>query len=72
MELITKKTLHLLAGRSNLPLAEEIAAHLGVKLGEPNLSEFANGEIHSKLRGERSAARTCSSSRPTGPAARCR
>jgi len=49
MELVTKKTLHLLAGRSNLPLAEEIAAHLGVKLGEPNLSEFANGEIHSKL-----------------------
>jgi ribose-phosphate pyrophosphokinase len=49
MELVTKKTLQLLAGRSNLPLAEEIAAHLGVKLGEPNLSEFANGEIHSKL-----------------------
>ena len=49
MELVTKKKLHLLAGRSNLPLAEEIADHLGVELGDPNLSEFANGEIHSKL-----------------------
>ena len=49
MELVTKKRLHLLAGRSNLPLAEEIADHLGVELGHPNLVEFANGEIHSRL-----------------------
>ncbi|MGK2948210.1 MAG: ribose-phosphate diphosphokinase [Acidimicrobiales bacterium] len=49
MELVTKKRLHLLAGRSNLPLATDIAEHLGVELGHPNLVEFANGEIHSKL-----------------------
>ena len=49
MELVTKKRLHLLAGRSNLPLATEIAECLGVELGHPNLSEFANGEIHSRL-----------------------
>ncbi|MEO6317631.1 MAG: ribose-phosphate diphosphokinase [Acidimicrobiales bacterium] len=49
MELVTKKRLHLLAGRSNLPLAAEIADHLGVELGHPNLVEFSNGEIHSKL-----------------------
>lgn len=49
MELVTKKRLHLLAGRSNLPLASEIAVCLGVELGHPNLVEFANGEIHSKL-----------------------
>jgi len=49
MELVTKKRLHLLAGRSNLPLAEEIADCLGVQLGNPNLVEFANGEIHSRL-----------------------
>lgn len=49
MELITKKRLHLISGRSNLPLAEEIAAHLGVELSEPNLGEFANGEIHCKF-----------------------
>jgi ribose-phosphate pyrophosphokinase len=49
MELVTKKRLQLLAGRSNLALAEEIAAELGVELGHPNLQEFANGEIHAKL-----------------------
>jgi ribose-phosphate pyrophosphokinase len=49
MELVTKKRLALLAGRSNLPLAEEIAAELSVELGHPNLVEFANGEIYSRL-----------------------
>ena len=49
MELVTKKKLHLLSGRSHLPLAEEIASILDEELGEPNLAEFANGEIHSKL-----------------------
>ena len=49
MELVTKKRLHLLSGRAHLPLAEEIADLLGEPLGEANLAEFANGEIHSKL-----------------------
>ena len=49
MELVTKKKLHLLSGRAHLPLAEEIAEILGEQLGEANLAEFANGEIHSKL-----------------------
>ena len=49
MELVTKKRLHLLAGRSNLALAEEIPDHLNVELGHPNLVEFANGEIYSRL-----------------------
>jgi ribose-phosphate pyrophosphokinase len=49
MELVTRKRLHLIAGRSNLPLATEIAECLGVPLSEANLSEFANGEIHAKL-----------------------
>ena len=49
MELVTKKRLHLLSGRSNLALAEEIAAELQVELGHPNLVEFANGEIYSRL-----------------------
>jgi ribose-phosphate pyrophosphokinase len=49
MELVTKKRLHLLAGRSNLPLAEEIAECLDVELGHPNLVDFANGEIYSRL-----------------------
>jgi ribose-phosphate pyrophosphokinase len=41
-----KRKLELVSGRSNRPLAEEIARHLGVVLGEPNLREFANGEIY--------------------------
>jgi ribose-phosphate pyrophosphokinase len=49
MELVTKKKLTLLAGRSHRPLAEEIAEHLGVQLVDPNLEEFANGEIHARL-----------------------
>ncbi len=49
MELVTKKRLHLLSGRTHLPLAQEIADVLGETLGEPNLAEFANGEIHCKF-----------------------
>jgi len=49
MELVTKKRLHLLSGRANLPLAEEIAARLGVTLGDANLAEFANGELHCRF-----------------------
>ncbi len=49
MELIPKKRLQLFSGRSNRPLAEAIAAHLQVELGEDNLSEFANGEVHCRF-----------------------
>ena len=49
MELVTKKRLQLFSGRSHTPLAEEIAAHLDVELGEANLSQFANGELHCKF-----------------------
>jgi len=46
MELVTKKKLHLVSGRAHLPLAQSIAEQLDVELGEMNLAEFANGEIH--------------------------
>ena len=49
MELVTHKKLYLVAGRASLSLAEEIAAELGEELGEPNLAEFANGEIHCRF-----------------------
>jgi ribose-phosphate pyrophosphokinase len=49
MELVTKKKLHLVSGRANLPLAEEIAGCLGVELGEANCTDFANGEIHCRF-----------------------
>lgn len=46
MELVTKKRLMLFSGRANVPLAEEIAKHLGVPLGDVELSTFADGEIY--------------------------
>src|ERR1700716_411628 len=49
MELVPKRKLHLLAGRSHLALAEEIASHLGVELSRPNLVDFANGEIRPRF-----------------------
>jgi ribose-phosphate pyrophosphokinase len=49
MELVTKKRLQLFSGRSHTPLAEEIAAHLSVELGNANLSQFANGELHCRF-----------------------
>ena len=49
MEPVTKKRLHLVSGRSNLPLAREIADQLDVELGEANIGEFANGELHCKF-----------------------
>jgi len=41
--------LKILAGRSNLPLAEKIAHHLGVELCDVTLGNFADGEIHAQI-----------------------
>jgi ribose-phosphate pyrophosphokinase len=49
MELITKKKLQLYSGRAHPQLALEIAQHLGVDLGNPNLTDFASGETHSRF-----------------------
>jgi ribose-phosphate pyrophosphokinase len=46
VELVTKKRLLLYSGRSHRELAEEIATHLGESLGEANLRNFGNGEVH--------------------------
>src|SRR5882762_6147344 len=49
MEIVTRKHLYLVSGRLSRPLAEEIAHELDVRLGEPNLAEFANGEINCRF-----------------------
>src|SRR5207247_733100 len=49
MEFTPKKRLELYAGRSNPALAAEVAADLGVPLGEPNLRDFPSGEIHCRF-----------------------
>jgi ribose-phosphate pyrophosphokinase len=48
MELVTRKRLALYSGRTHPQLAEEIAAHLGVELGDPTLVDFANTEIRAR------------------------
>src|SRR5919106_1905371 len=49
MELVAKRTLHLLTGRSHEELAAEIGDHLGVELGEANLVDFADTELRCKF-----------------------
>ena len=49
MELIPRKRLELYAGRAHRAVAEEIAEHLGVTLGETNLRSYANGEVHCRF-----------------------
>lgn len=49
MEAVTKKRLHLFAGRHNYGLAEDVAQELGVTLTESHLAQFANGETHCRF-----------------------
>lgn len=49
MELVSKKTLILVAGRGHHALAEEVAENLRVPLGDVVLSTFANGEIYCRF-----------------------
>ncbi len=51
MEVVPKKRLELYTGRSHPELAREIARHLGVELGQANITAFANGEIHCRFGG---------------------
>src|SRR3954449_4482804 len=48
LERVTKKRLALYTGACHPALAEEIADHLDVELGEPGLVTFANGEIRTR------------------------
>ena len=45
MEKVTTKRMSLYSGRTHPALAQEVATHLGVELGNHNLVEFANGEV---------------------------
>ena len=46
MEIGIKKRATLYSGTSNLPLAREIANHLGMNLGQVAINRFASGEIY--------------------------
>ncbi|MCB0955299.1 MAG: ribose-phosphate diphosphokinase [Ilumatobacteraceae bacterium] len=45
MEKVTTKRMALYSGRTHPALAEEVAGHLGIELGNPNIVQFANGEV---------------------------
>lgn len=49
MEQVTKKKLALFAGRNSTGLANAVSDGLGIGLGEANIAEFANGEIHCRF-----------------------
>ncbi len=49
MERVTTKRMALYSGRTHLALAEEIAEHLGIELGDPNLVEFSSGEYRPRF-----------------------
>ncbi|MEO0070848.1 MAG: ribose-phosphate pyrophosphokinase [candidate division WOR-3 bacterium] len=40
-----KEKLKIFSGRANRPLAEKIGAHLGIPLGDAEITNFADGEI---------------------------
>ncbi len=47
--MVPKRRLAIYSGRSHPELASEIARELGVELGNANLREFADGEVHCKF-----------------------
>ncbi|HEY3811428.1 MAG TPA: ribose-phosphate diphosphokinase [Acidimicrobiales bacterium] len=49
MELVPTRKLHLLSGRTHPALAAEIAANLGVEVGDANLVDFADGEVRTRF-----------------------
>src|SRR4051794_38687596 len=49
MEKVTTKKLALYSGRTHPELAKEVAGHLGIELGHPNIVEFANGEVRPRF-----------------------
>jgi ribose-phosphate pyrophosphokinase len=49
MELVTKKRMMIFAGSSYQDLAHEVAEHLGMRVGDVQLSKFANGELYARF-----------------------
>jgi ribose-phosphate pyrophosphokinase len=49
VKLPTQKRLMIFSGTANRPLAEEVATHLGMKLGEVEIAQFANSENYCRF-----------------------
>ncbi|HVL98338.1 MAG TPA: ribose-phosphate diphosphokinase [Egibacteraceae bacterium] len=50
MEVVTKKRMQIFSGRGFPELAQEVADHLGMRLGDVDIHRFANGEIYCRYR----------------------
>jgi len=49
MELVTRKRMMIFAGSYYHDLAQEVADHLGMRVGDVQLSRFANGELYARF-----------------------
>lgn len=49
MEIVTKKRMQVFSGRGNPALSQEVVQHLGMRLGDVDVHEFANGEIYCRF-----------------------
>jgi ribose-phosphate pyrophosphokinase len=49
VELTTKKRMMIFSGSSYPELAREVADHLGMRVGEVKLAQFANGELYARF-----------------------
>jgi ribose-phosphate pyrophosphokinase len=50
MEVITRKRMQIFSGRGTLALSTEVADHLGMRLGDVDIHDFANGETYVRYR----------------------
>jgi len=50
MEIVTKKRMQIFSGRGHPELAREVADHLGMRLGDIDIHEFASGELYCRYR----------------------
>ncbi|CAN5352082.1 ribose-phosphate diphosphokinase [soil metagenome] len=50
MEIVTKKRMQIFSGRGYPELAHEVVDHLGMRLGDVDIHEFASGEIYCRYR----------------------
>ena len=46
---VTTKRMALYTGRTHPALADEVATHLGVRLGTASVTEFSNGELRPRF-----------------------
>jgi ribose-phosphate pyrophosphokinase len=50
MEITTKKRMQIFSGRGHTALAQEVVDHLGMRLGDVDIHDFANGELYVRFR----------------------